>query len=98
MQYTVFGTVLYRRQHVQVSFLVCLVLSFASGVLFACGTSSRRGKPNISESNGPGGTIILEDPSLRDKPTSVGFYIVLLHLYSLQFTLAVKTAESVYTL
>ena len=52
-----------------VSFLVCLALSFASGALFAWGTGSRRGGPNISESNGPGGPIISGDPSLHDMTT-----------------------------
>ena len=53
------------------SFLACLVLSFASGALFAWGTGSRRRGPTISESNGSGGPIISGDPSLHDSPATV---------------------------
>ena len=66
MQYTVSRAVPYRRQHIQGKFLGLSALSLASSAFCVWGTSSHRGGPNISESNCPGGPIILGDPSLCD--------------------------------
>ena len=54
MQYTQSSEQCYTEGNtLNVTFLVCLALSFASGALFAWGTSSSKGG-NISESNNPG--------------------------------------------